>query len=122
MDQDLIAELGIEGLTPEEQATIIDNLNYDIGDALESSLSEEQLEEYQSIIDGDQAVIDAWLQHNVPHFKETPAFKELNEDADDIPADKVFASIAWIQFNAPHFEQVVAELKQKAKENNSVSA
>ena len=118
-DAELIQELGIENFTPEEQANVIDEMNTQIGEALAEDLSTEQLEEYQQIIDGNDEVITAWLAANVPDYKETEAFKEIEkgvaDDPDHVPADKIFAYLAWVDVNNPDLEEKVTKIKAHIK-------
>jgi len=120
-NEDLIQELGIEAFTPEEQTNIIDKFQIEIGEALSEGLSEQQLAEYQSIIDGDQEVIDTWLAANAPDYKDTIAYKEFaigfEEDPDQVPADKVFASMAWVQQHSPNLNDTIESIKRTFKAN-----
>ena len=117
--QDVIVELGLEHLTSEQQENVLEELNRRVGEKLFSQLSEEQAREYEAILNGDQAVIDAWLQANAPNYKESEAYKEFSigfeEDPDKVPADKVFASMAWVQINSPNIDATVDEIKAQLK-------
>lgn len=113
-DEQLIEQLGIEALSADEQTKIIEEANRRVGDAVSENWTEQQQNEYQAIIDSDQAVIDAWLEHNVPDYKETDIYKEIakgfDEDPEHIAPDKVVASIAWIQLNAPNAQEIAAKV------------
>jgi len=118
---DIISELGIEALEPAKQQRIIDELNMRVGEAVLGHLSEEQVREYEAIINGDQEVITSWLQANDPGYADTIAYQQLAEgyetDPDKVPADKVYASMAWIEKNNPNLGKVVAEIKEDIKKN-----
>jgi hypothetical protein len=117
--EELITELGIENYSPEEQQRILDELNMLVGEAMLGHLSEEQVDEYEAIINGDQEVITSWLAMNDPGYAETVAYQELAEgyedDPDKIPADKVYASMAWIEKNNPNLSETVAMIKATLK-------
>lgn len=117
--EELITELGIENYSPEEQQRILDELNMLVGEAMLGHLSEEQVDEYKAIINGDQEVITSWLAMNDPGYAETVAYQELAEgyedDPDKIPADKVYASMAWIEKNNPNLSETVAMIKATLK-------
>ncbi|MDB5159872.1 MAG: hypothetical protein JWO99_135 [Candidatus Saccharibacteria bacterium] len=119
--EDLITELGIEALEPERQLRIIDELNIRVGEAIMSGLAEEQITEYEAIINGDQAVISSWLASNDPGYADTIAYQQLAEgvesDPDKVPADKVYASMAWIEKNSPNLSETVAGIKADLKAN-----
>jgi len=118
---DIISELGIEALEPTKQQRIIDELNMRVGEAVLGHLTEDQVREYEAIINGDQAVITSWLQANDPGYADTIAYQQLAEgyetDPDKVPADKVYASMAWIEKNNPNLGKVVAEIKEDIKKN-----
>lgn len=118
---DLITELGIEGYSPEEQQRVLDELNMLVGEAMLSHLSEEQVSEYEAIINGDQEVITSWLTTNDPNYRDSIAYQQLAEgyedDPDKVPADKVYASMAWIEKNNPNLSETVAVIKATLKAN-----
>ena len=117
--EDLIIELGIEALAPEVQQRIVDELNMRVGEAIMSGLSEEQISEYEAIINGEQVVISSWLAHNDPGYADTIAYQQLAEgtesDPDRVPADKVYASMAWIEKNSPNLGDTVVGIKEDLK-------
>ena len=116
---DLIAELGIERLTPAQQQSVIDELNMRVGEAVLGGLSAEQVKEYEAIINGHQEVITAWLTANDPGYADTVAYQQLaqgfEDDPDKVPADKVYASMAWIEKNNPNLAQTIAGIKADLK-------
>lgn len=118
---DLIKELGIENLTSEEQQRVLDELNMLVGEAMLGHLSDEQVGEYEEIINGNQEVITNWLNANDPHYKDTVMYQQLAEeyenDPDNIPADKVYASMAWVEKNNPNLNETVAAIKATLKAN-----
>jgi hypothetical protein len=121
MNDQLITELGIENLTAEEQQHTIDELNMRVGEAIISGLSEQQVSEYEAIINGNKEVITSWLQTNDPAYADTIAYQQLAEgfedDPEKVPADKVYASMAWIEKNNPSFGETVARIKQELKDS-----
>lgn len=120
-DTELIQELGIEQLTPEQQHNIIDELNMQVGEAMAEKLTADQLEEFQQIIDGNSDVITAWLEANDPDYRETEAYKQIAQDTeqgdDPISADKIYAYLAWVEVNNPALDETVAKIKTHIKAN-----
>lgn len=119
--EELIVELGIEDYSPERQQRVLDELNMLVGEAMLGHLSEKQVTEYESIINGDQEVITAWLTENDPDYQDSVAYQQLAEgyedDPDKVPADKVYASMAWIEKNNPNLSETVSMIKAKLKAN-----
>ncbi|HEY8886837.1 MAG TPA: DUF5663 domain-containing protein [Candidatus Microsaccharimonas sp.] len=118
---ELIIELGIEDYSPEKQQRVLDELNMLVGEAMLGHLSEEQVTEYEAIINGDQDVITNWLTANDPDYQDTVAYQQLAEgfedDPDKVPADKVYASMAWIEKNNPNLNETIAVIKATLKAN-----
>ena len=121
--EDLIAELGLESLTPDQQQAALDDLKMQVGEAMLADLTDDQVNEYEQIINGNQEVIDFWLEENEPQYKETVAYQQLAEgfedDPEKVPADKVYASMAWIEKNNPGLNETVASIKEQIKSNLS---
>lgn len=118
--EDIIRQLGIESLPPDEQDKILDELDDRTGEAISQTLSDRQLTEYQAIIDGNQTVIDAWLDQNFPDYKDSSIYKEVqagfSTDPAKVPGDKVVASIAWVQKNVPNVQEIIKSVLEKYKE------
>ncbi len=91
-----------------------------IGNAIVGSLSEQQYNEYKAIVDDNQEVINAWLDQNIPDYKENPAFKEIEAgyEADPEKNDpaKLFASLAWMQLNVPDIQERIAKTLEEYKQ------
>jgi len=120
-DDQLIAELEIQHLAPEQQQRVLDALRLHIGEALVSGFDEAQLAEYQAIIDNDTEVIAKWLADNAPDYKNTVAYEQLSEgydgDPESVSPDKVFAYMAWVEKNSPGLAETVARVKADIKAN-----
>lgn len=118
---ELIIELGIEDYSPEEQQRVLDELNMLVGEAMLGHLSDEQVAEYELIINGDQEVITNWLNKNDPDYQESIVYKQLSvgyeDDPDKVPADKVYASMAWVEKNNPNLSETVETIKATLKAN-----
>jgi hypothetical protein len=119
--EQIIEKLGIKELTEAQQQEAITEAQRRIGEDVSGTLSEQQLIEYQAIIDGDQAVIDAWLEQHLPDYKESPIYQEVEagfeQDPDHTPGDKVVASAAWVQQNVPNLEEImVSAIEEYAQE------
>lgn len=112
-DEQIIAQLGIADLPEERQRSIIDEVQVRIGEVVSEQLTEQQLNEYQAIIDDDTTVIDAWLERNVPDYKNAAAYQAFEEDYEQDPEHnnpaKLFASLAWLQLNVPNIETMMQQ-------------
>ena len=110
-EEQIIEHLGIEDLPKDEQLQIIEGATIRIGLAVDESLTDQQRNEYQAIIDDNQTVIDAWLSQNVPAYKDSPVYQEIeggySSDPERNRPEKLFASLAWVQLNIPNLQEVI---------------
>jgi len=120
-DDQLIAELEIQHLAPEQQQRVLENLRLQIGEALVKDFDDAQLAEYQAIIDDDTETINKWLADNAPDYKASIAYQQLSEGYDGQPEsvspDKVYAYMAWVEKNSPGLAETVAQVKAEVKDN-----
>jgi hypothetical protein len=123
-DEQIIEQLGIAHLSDDEKTTVINEAQVRIGEAVSEQLTDEQLNEYQAIIDGNEQVITPWLEKNVPEYKDEAVYQAFEEAVDSDPERnnpaKLFASIAWVQFTVPHIQDVVAKALDAFKKERSV--
>lgn len=109
---ELIEQLGIQGWPEEKQNEAAEMAVFRIGEAITGELTEQQFNEYKAIVDDDHDVIDAWLNQNVPDYKESPLYQEFEAGYDEDPEKnnpaKLFASMVWVQVNVPHVSEVIA--------------
>ena len=84
-------------------------------------MSDEQLVEFEAIIDRQEPELTTWLQTNVPEYAQDPQFMRLVE-ASNLPPDDSnlkaeFAATKWLELNRPDYRDVVtqtmAELRQE---------
>ena len=113
-ENQLVEQLGIGNLPQEKQVELLEEFNFKVGQALSAEYSEQQMNEYEAIINDDHAVIDAWLDQHVPDYKESPVYQELasgyDTDPEHINPAKVFASLAWTQVNSPNAQDTIAKV------------
>ena len=126
MQQDqqfIIEQLNIGDWAPEDQENVVAEATMRIGTAMFANLSEQQQNEYKAIVDDHEEVIFAWLEQNIPDYKENPMYKAIVETQDEDPErnrpEKLFASMAWMQFNVPNIEQIIKDTLAKYKQELS---
>lgn len=112
-DEQIIEQLGIGDWPEEKQREVLEIATVRFGNAITDSLTEQQFNEYKAIVDDNHEVIDAWLDQNVPDYKESPVYKEIEGGYETDPEKnnpaKLFASIAWIQVNVPNVQDIIAK-------------
>jgi len=123
-DEQIIEQLNIAELPDDEKTAVINEAQVRIGEAVSAELTDEQLNEYQAIIDDNEQVITAWLEKNVPNYKDEAIYQSFEEAVDSDPERnnpaKLFASIAWVQLTVPHIQEIVAKAIDDFKQERSV--
>lgn len=132
LDDKFLEEIGLNNL-PEEQKKpflqhIYDELELRVGTKLSDGMTDEQLEEFESIIDRNDDVIVAWLEKNVPQYHNDVVFMQLQSssglDVNDPNLRADYAATKWLEVNRSDYRQVVAtvleQLKTEVVANRSV--
>lgn len=123
LDEKFLEDIGLNDL-PEEQKKpflqhIYDELELRVGTKLSDGLSDEQLEEFESIIDRQDATITAWLAKYSPDYVDDVVFiglqKATNLEVTNINLKSEYAATKWLEINRPDYKQVVAQVLEELK-------
>lgn len=118
LDEKFLNDIGLNEL-PEEQKQpflqhVYEELELRVGTKLSEGLSDQQLAEFESIIDGQPESINGWLNQNNPNYLNDPAFIQIKEaaklDENDLNLKSEYAATKWLEMNRPDYRQVVAEV------------
>lgn len=123
IDDAFLEELGL-GALPEEQRLpfrqhIFDQLEYKVGVRLSEGLTDEQLAEFEKIIDRDDAAITEWLGRVVPQYQSDELFvrmqQQLNLTPDNPGLRAEFTATKWLEVNRPDYRNVVTQTLDEIK-------
>ena len=104
---------------------IYEELELRVGTKLSDGLSDEQLEQFEKIIDRDQPSVDAWLAQYVPNYQTDEVFVRMQQatklEANDPGLKSEFVATKWLEVNRPDYrdvvKQVLGELKSEIVNN-----
>ncbi len=132
LDENFLNDIGL-GSLPEAQKKpflqhIYEELELRVGTRLSDGLSDEQLEEFESIIDHKAEVINGWLEKNIPQYGNDPLFIRLQTSnklsENDVNLRSEYAATKWLELNRSDYRNVVSqvleELKKEISDNRSV--
>ena len=115
-DDSFLDSVGLSGLPEEQKQSFLqyaqDQLEVRIGEKMSEGLSEDQLDEFERIIDNDQETVQKWLA-DLGDYKNDETYKKLldgSEDEEDSPqflADYVTAK--WLDQNCPQYQDIIKE-------------
>ena len=123
LDDNFLNDLGLGGL-PEDQKQafkehIYSELELRVGVRLSEGLSDDQLSEFESFVDRDEAKVTAWITANASGYASDPTFIQLQANA---PQDMTgpallaeYASLKWLGINRPNYREVVAQVLEELK-------
>lgn len=124
LDDKFLQDLGLDQL-PEEQRQaflqhIYSELELRVGTELSDGLTDAQLEQFESIIDKDEAVIVGWIADNAPNYQQDEAFARLQQatglDPNDQNLRDEYVATKWLEVNRPDYRDVVARVLEQLKQ------
>ncbi len=119
-EQYIIDTLGINDWPEEKREPALVEATMRIGTAVIGDLNEQQFEEYKAIVDNNHDVINAWLEQNIPDYKQNTAYKEIEAGYETDPEKnspaKLFATLAWVQTNVPDVQARINSALEQYKQ------
>jgi hypothetical protein len=123
LDDKFLEEVGL-GSMPEDQRKpflqyVYERLEYQVGIRLSDGMTDQQLQEFESVIDHKEDVITAWLAQHAPDYQNEDIFKRLVQ-ASGLPVTDPgvrdeFAATKWLEVNRPDYRDVVAQTLEEIK-------
>ena len=115
-DESFLETVGLSGMPEEEKENFLqyaqDQLEVRIGEKMSEGLSEEQLDEFERIIDNDQETVQKWLA-NAGDYKNDEIYKKLL-DGSDVAEDTPeflndYVTAKWLDQNCPQYQDIIRE-------------
>jgi len=124
LDDKFLEDIGLSALPDEQKKPFLQHiyseLEMRVGQRLSDGMSDEQLEEFGSIIDRDNDVIGNWLEKYAPNYYNDETFLKLQEttglDVNDPSLRADYAATKWLGVNRPDYRTVVAEIMDNLKQ------
>ena len=123
LDDKFLADIGLADL-PEDQKQaflqhIYEELELRVGTRLSDGLSDQQLEEFEKIIDRDQTIIEGWLAAHVQDYANDQVFQRMQHALKLDPADPTlkaeYTATKWLEVNRPDYRDVVKQVLDELK-------
>ncbi|MDO4872315.1 MAG: DUF5663 domain-containing protein [bacterium] len=130
LDDNFFNEIGVNQMPLAEQEEfkkhIQEEVEVRVGERISDGISEEKLDEFELIVDGDSDYIQNWVLSNAPNYQNDEiyqAFVAQNNGQESAQIIGEYAAMKWLQVNRPDFQQLVAivmdEMKQELRQNIS---
>lgn len=129
LDDTFLADVGLAGMPEAEKKPFLQHIYQElelrVGTRLSEGMTDEQLGQFESIIDRKMDVVEPWLMQYVPNYTADPAFLQMQQVTNLTPDDPAlkaeFASTKWLELNRPNYrdvvKQVLEDLKQELRSN-----
>lgn len=123
LDDKFLADIGLGDLPADQKQAflqhIYEELELRVGTKLSDGLSDQQLEEFEKIIDRDQAIIETWLATHVQDYVADPIFQRMQQalklEASDLNLRAEYAATKWLEVNRPDYRDVVKQVLDELK-------
>lgn len=123
LDDKFLADIGLSSLPPEQKQAflqhIYEELELRVGTKLSDGLSDQQLEEFEKIIDRDMTTIDNWLAAHVQDYTTDQIFQRMQQALKLDPADPTlkaeYVATKWLEVNRPDYRDVVKQVLEELK-------
>lgn len=133
LDDKFLEELGLASLPQDEKdkmkAHIYETLEMRVGMRLASGMTDAQLDEFESFINGDIAKATAFMNGLNPKWQEDSSFTSAIEGAKKRASERgrefgqadinavtsEYAALKWLETNFPDYKQVVSAELEKLK-------
>lgn len=123
LDDKFLDEVGLADMPNEQKQAflqhIYEELELRVGTKLSEGLSDQQLEEFEKIIDRDQLVVDGWLSSHVQDYTNDSVFQRMQQalqlDATDPALKAEYTATKWLEVNRPDYRNVVKTVLDQLK-------
>jgi len=124
LDDQFLQSVGLGDLPADQKEAFLqhtyETLEERVGTRLADSLSDEQLQEFESFAAQDEEKTYAWLNANAADYLQHEEYKQLASSAPEGTPPLIvaaeYASIRWLEVNSPNYRDVVAEELNKLKQ------
>ncbi len=123
LDDKFLEDIGLGDLPDDQKRAflqhIYEELELRVGTRLSDGLSDQQLEEFEKIIDRDQGVIEAWLVEHVQDYANDEVFQRMQAALKLEPSDPAlkaeYVATKWLEVNRPDYRDVVKSVLDELK-------
>ena len=124
LDEKFLEDIGLGDL-PEEQKKpflqhIYDELELRVGTKLSDGMNDEQLEEFEAIIDRKDEIVTKWLEKHISDYYNDTVFIQLQKatglEVNDPNLRAEYTATKWLEINRSDYREVVAQVLDKLKE------
>jgi hypothetical protein len=123
LDDKFLQDIGLNELPGDQKKPflqyIYDELELRVGTKLSDGMSDEQLNEFEAIIDHKDDIVVGWLSKYAPEYHNDINFMQLQKatglDVNDLNLRSEYAATKWLEINRPDYKSVVSQVLEDIK-------
>jgi hypothetical protein len=127
IDNEFLKEIGKDDMPQAEKSAFLEHLQEElevrIGERVIDGLTDEQIDEFEKITNGDIDTIQRFIQ-TFPNYQDNSTYKKLlavNHGADTPNLLKEFVGIKWLESNRPDYQDIVVKITNELKSEITAS-
>ena len=122
-DDRFLEEVGLANMPAEQKQSFLDyaqdQLEVRIGEKMSEGLSEDQIAEFEKIIDGDQQTVEGLLAGLGDYQNDEIYQRLLQNGGDEASVINDFVTAKWLNQNCPQYPQIIEDSLNGLKEEIS---
>lgn len=113
-DDQFIESIGLDGMPADQKEEFLkyaqEQLEIRIGERMSEGVPADKLDEFERIIDNDQATIDKWIA-GAGDYQNDATYQKLVESLGDTSENILgdYATALWLNQNCPHYQDIIKE-------------
>ena len=113
-DDQFIESIGLDGMPADQKEEFLkyaqEQLEIRIGEKMSEGVPADKLDEFERIIDNDQATIDKWIA-GAGDYQNDATYQKLVESLGDTSENILgdYATALWLNQNCPHYQDIIKE-------------
>jgi len=113
-DDRFLESVGLSEMSEDQKEAFLDyaqeQFETKVGEAMSARLSEEQLNEFDKIIDGDAAIVQDWLSRYPDYETDLDYRRIVKNSGNDQDGIKVsYVTKKWLDKNCPDYDQLMQD-------------
>lgn len=130
LDDNFLQTVGLGSMPADQKQAflqhIYEELELRVGTKLSEGLTDDQLTEFESFMNGDEGKIRGWLAANLAGYEESEEYQKFTvnipPETKPLAVLAEFASLKWLEVNRPNYKDVVAGELEKLKTEISANS
>lgn len=117
LDETFLEDVGLGSMPSHEKKAFLEHIYLElelrVGTALSDGLSDEQIVEFNTLFDGSEIDVQAWVRDNAADYEEDEMFQNLVTQAPPASSEldilREYATLRWIQNNRSNYQEIVVQ-------------